>query len=192
MGITFTSLRTARGGHPVPPLPVPALDKFSTILESTAKSTVNGKLEFKSQWKKELKGPKFDKKFAPITFAIGPVPVVITTAVKIELKASVSVSAVFTATSQTSIHAVSRKGFRLGKDGKFAEVNEAKFTYKEPTMGKNSGLSGSASAQAGPEITLSAKLYDTAGPSVGASLMAGLAWKPNSARSNRWSISNST
>ncbi|WP_308465757.1 hypothetical protein [Rathayibacter soli] len=159
---------------PIPPLPDVSLKKFSTILESTAKATVNGKMEFKAQWKKELKGPKFDKKFEPITFAIGPVPVVITTAVKIELKASVSVSAVFAANFSSSVQAVSRKGFRLGADGKFVEVNEAKFTYKEPTMGKNSGLSGSASAQAGPEIAVSAKLYDAAGPSVGASLMAGL------------------
>lgn len=158
---------------PKPPLPYPHLNEFRNVLESSAtadaKATV--KVTKETSWSASL---PLHRKFTPITFAVGPVPVVITSEIDLLLEASLSLEGTAQIVVETSYARTQELGFSF-KDGVAQLVDPApKTTVTPPRFSDDSGVSASVTAAAGPTLTFTAKLWDLAGPQLTLSLKASL------------------
>ncbi|MFA5607446.1 MAG: choice-of-anchor L domain-containing protein [Leucobacter sp.] len=156
---------------PVPPLPYPNLKEFSTVLESsaTAEATATASVSKNYKW---AKSRTFTREFAPLVFSIGPVPLVITSEVGLKLEASLEAKGSAKVEVSTSYARTQQLGFAF-KNGKPQLVDPAPKTTVEPlAFSDDTGLAASVSAQAGPTLTYTAKLWDLAGPQIGLSLKA--------------------
>ncbi|GAA1954217.1 choice-of-anchor L domain-containing protein [Microbacterium aquimaris] len=158
---------------PKPPLPYPHLNEFKNVLESSAsaEATASATVSKKYEWSKEK---SFTREFAPISFAVGPVPVVITSEIGITLEASMSIAGTAKIVVETSYTRTQELGFAF-KDGSAQLVDPSpQTTVTPPHFTEDSGLSASASATAGPTLSFTAKLWDLAGPQLELSLKAAI------------------
>lgn len=158
---------------PKPPLPYAYLDEFRTVLQSSASAdaTAEATVTKKIAWSKEK---TVKREFAPISFFVGPVPVVITSEVAVKLEASMSIEGTAQIVVETKYTRSQELGFSF-KDGQAQLVDPAPTTtVTPPQFTEDSGLSASANATAGPTLSFTAKLWDLAGPQLSLSLKASL------------------
>lgn len=158
---------------PKPPLPYPSVDEFATSQESTAKATSKMTVAAERSWSKEWDGPSKTVNFNPLTFSVGILPVVVTSALKVDLKGELGITGTATLAASASVERKHVLGFQY-KDGKVGPIDEGpKTTYKPFALDDGTGLKGAVEATVGPEIAFTAKLYDLAGPEMGFSIKVG-------------------
>jgi len=97
----------------------------------------------------------------PITFMVGPVPVVLTPNAKVTLDASATASSSFR--TGASLSATASAGVRWTKDGGFSPISEfdPDFSYTPPTMTTSAGLKADVTP------TIEVLLHGVAGPELG-------------------------
>ena len=124
---------------PVPPLPYPGIEEFSTSVESAAKAVATVKVEAEKTFSKEWTGPKRSITFNPVTFAIGPLPVVIVSGLDIELKGEVEITGSAAVAFTTGVERKHELGFRY-IHGKTEKIDQGpKTTFTAPSLDKEIG-----------------------------------------------------
>lgn len=166
------SLRWTEGTWlpPVPPVPYPQVDDFSTTLVSSNKAQTKLSFESEAEWKKEWKQTLATVKFAPITVPVGPIPVVLVPQVTAELKAKVSLSGAASFTLTASYERKHEVGFQY-KNGTAGPINNGPTsTFTPPDLTKAAALTGTLTAEIGPRLGLTISVFDAAGPELGLGL----------------------
>jgi len=148
----------------------------STATKAEAEAKLTAGLTADVGYTKDFGRTVADVKLAPVTFAVGPVPVVITSDLILKAKGAAEVkieaSSVVSLTATTAVEHTSDYGFTYSTRGGFTEVDEKRSSYQEPTFAREveEDFSGGFETSFGPELSLDIGIYDAAGPtfSVGA------------------------
>lgn len=158
----------------VPPLPYPVVTDFETALTMRSRVDLEGKVLVAKAWQREMRPELARIQFNPITLFIGPVPVVITSSVNINLHARVAALARFELSFKQATQAQHRLGFSYREGVGARRITEASGSYGDPVMGDKPVLQVGLIAMAGPEVSVKVLIYDAMGPTIGVGLKAAL------------------
>jgi hypothetical protein len=148
---------------PAPPLPVPTIDHFSSVLKSTAKGEAKISTSIEASFTKEWVGPKQTLKFVPNTFVVGVVPLVFTSDLGVRMVGEFKVSGTANLDYSTSAQFEQELGFKY-ENGIASAVNPGpKMTVVPWSLDEGTGLTGAVEASVGPELAYTNKLYSMVG-----------------------------
>jgi hypothetical protein len=160
---------------PKPPLPIPSIDVFSTILKSTAEASVTASLTNEKGLAKTWKGPAKGLNFAPTTIFVGPIPLVLTSNLDVAMVAEISLTGTATLASSASVKFERSLGFTY-KNGKMHKVDVGPGMQATPwSLDDGTGLTGVVKVALGPELKYENKLYGAVGLALTFSVKAGAA-----------------
>lgn len=163
-------------------IPYPSLTEFTALAETDVKVEGSITLTGKASWSPPAWNPKLGTitLAPPITFALGPIPVVITGTIDIGFKAQVKVYAEVELTVESGFQRKQKHGVSY-KDGKNVPVDSVpKITEKPFKPEAALGITGAFEASAGPSVSLKLKLWDTIGTSIGVSMELGVSMETTS------------
>ena len=163
-------------------IPYPSLTEFTALAETDVKVEGSMSITGKASWSPPAWNPKLGTitLAPPITFALGPVPVVITGTIDIGFKAQLKVYAEVEVTMESGFQRKQKHGVSY-KDGKNVPVDSRpKITEKPFNPDGAIGITGSFEASAGPSVSLKLKLWDTVGTTIAVSMELGISLETTS------------
>lgn len=141
-------------------LPNSEVVEFSTVLTRSTEASLSGSVFGEANLSVEKHLGRID--FPAVRFAIGPVPVYITSGIDIGFAGELSGEASIEAT--WGIKVVQDNGFRYS-DGAFRDATtRPRVTNTLPVFGDGAQWQGEATAAVGPTAVLDISIYDAAGP----------------------------
>ncbi|WP_248150704.1 cell wall-binding repeat-containing protein [Microbacterium aoyamense] len=153
--------------------PKVTVNEFSTVMGVKVKqsATVEAFLQVQMSHSHEHSVAKV--KPAPVTFPVGPVPVVITTDFTVSSLASFT--ARVAVKTELSGQSEQKYGFTYSTDDGLEPVNTSTRTFKTPVLGRygDAEVSGALEVSLGPKVSMSMNIYDAAGPEFFASAKVG-------------------
>ena len=151
-------------------VPVPTVDDFTVEQTQTTKITRELDLYVKGSWEESITKDLATIRPVKVTFSIGPVPVVITSEIKLTFTLKASISAGIAMSIGDGVQRKQVYGFSYSTKNGLKNLRSDKTTSDDPIEPKDilkQDFNAELAAEAGIDASLSISLYDAFGPTFG-------------------------
>uniref|UniRef100_UPI003B75C91C RCC1 domain-containing protein n=1 Tax=Nesterenkonia muleiensis TaxID=2282648 RepID=UPI003B75C91C len=156
-------------------IPSVSVEDFQTVVTTGAKVSAGVEANLSVAATKSLERARGNIRFSPLTFSVGPVPVVITSQAGVVFEAGLTADVQMS--TEFSVERTTRYGFGYSSQGGMRDISEApSTTYSTPILGRygTAEVTGGLEASVGPRLDFTVRIYDAAGPTLSLGAKAGL------------------